>query len=154
MKEIQLNAGMAAIIDDDDFDAVSQFKWYWGFKGYVGSPIKNGKKRTTVYLARLVMNAPSGAMVDHVNHNTLDNRKENLRLVSSGQNQANRIIDKNRKIKTSKYKGVNWHKFSRKWHAQIAGRYIGLFESETDAARAYNLAALERFGQYAFLNPV
>ena len=149
-------ARFAAIIDISDWPLVSQRKWYHrescGHR-YVGTKI-NGK---TVELHRFLFgDAP---VVDHVNRNGLDNRRENLRAATWAQNLQNRL---KKPGKSSKFLGV--HRDNRKdnltkrWRASIdidgKKKQIGRFENEEDAARAYNSAASILFGEFANLNPV
>lgn len=116
---------------------------------YASTKINN----KNIKMHRFLMDAPDGFHVDHINGNTLDNRKENLRIVTAQQNQGN-----SRKIAvfTSKFKGVCWQKASSKWRAYIAvnrrQQHLGLFENEIDAAKAYDMAAEKEFGEYAFYN--
>ena len=95
---------------------------------------------------------PDGHELDHINHNRLDNRLENLRLVTRSQNFMNRSVICGK----SKYKGVGWHKKDKRWRARIKinGKtiFIGNFKDEVDAAIAYDLKAIELFGKYACLN--
>lgn len=84
---------------------------------------------------RDVVNAPPGVVVDHINHNTLDNRKENLRAISHQDNMLNRLPDKN---SSSKYKGVQWYDRIGKFVAYFRKKHIGYFDKEDDAALAYN----------------
>ena len=103
---------------------------------------------------RFIMDAPKNCCVDHINHNTLDNRKSNLRIVTHKQNLYN--YTKTAKKTSSIYKGVYLHKQSKKWCAQIKvnGNHLslGLYDSEIKAAVAYNMAARYYFGKYAKLN--
>ena len=91
--------------------------------------------------------------VDHINHNTLDNRRSNIRIVTIMQNAMNRKKIKN---KTSCYKGVCWHKSTSKWHCQIHVNkkriHLGYFENEIEAAKTYDIAANKHFREYAHLN--
>ena len=97
----------------------------------------------------------SGLVVDHINHNTLDNRRKNLRLCTWAQNNQNRRPSK-RKNKLSKYKGVSFYKKSKLYRALIwcnkKQYFLGYFKDETDAAKAYDKKARELFGEFAYLN--
>src|SRR3990167_9749261 len=95
MKIIRLNKGQSAIVDDDVFDYLNQWKWYFNNQGYAvrrpyikGSGRKN-QKCMTIHMHRLVNNTPNGMQTDHINRNKLDNRRENLRNVTDQQNKFN-----------------------------------------------------------------
>jgi hypothetical protein len=105
---------------------------------------------------RVVLNISDGKkIVDHKNHDGLDNRKENLRVCTNAENMAN---TKPRKGSSSKYLGVHWNKESKKWQAQIEkgnkSTYLGLHVSEEAAAEAYNEAAIRIHGEFAYLNKI
>ncbi|MBB6677499.1 HNH endonuclease [Cohnella lubricantis] len=106
-----------------------------------------------MHMHREVLNAPDGFEVDHINGNTLDNRKSNLRIVTHQRNMHNVSSHGD---SSSQYRGVFWNKQKLKWTAQICldgkRRHIGHFVNELDAARAYNQEAIRLFGQYARLN--
>lgn len=102
-------------------------------------------------LHRIIMNAPAGAVIDHINGNALDNRRKNLRICTQRQNLWNGRAHRDG---SSKYRGVCWNRSNSKWRVQIQGKTIGHFTAETDAALAYNAAALDRFGEFAKLNRV
>jgi hypothetical protein len=116
--------------------------------------VREGTKRRGMYLHRFVLNAPDRIYVDHVNHDPLDNRKQNLRLCTCSQNAANGVGRPEKRI--SKYKGVGWRASIRRWYAQIktGGRCkkLGYFEDEDLAAAAYDRAASTLWGSFAKLN--
>jgi len=99
------------------------------------------------------MQTPKGMVVDHINHNGVDNRRVNMRNCTTMQNAWN---SKPEKGATSPYKGVSWCKAMRQWEVAITvkgkRRQIGFFEDEIEAAKAYDRAARQHFGQYAYLN--
>lgn len=149
--------GHTTIMDADDYEKFGSMKLTirlgWSKIPYV--TVRINKK--IISLHRIIINAPDGMLVDHANRNSLDNRKCNLRLATRSQNMGNRIS----RIGASKYKGVHWRPSMSKWRAQItAGAKgdkqlkLGNFDTEDEAALAYNAAALEKWGEYAFLNEV
>jgi hypothetical protein len=103
---------------------------------------------------REILHAPSHLMVDHINHNGLDNRKANLRLATSAQNSYNRR--QFRKNKSSKYTGVSWKERTKKWAAIICYKreiiVVGYFKDEIQAAKAYDKAAKKYHTEFASLN--
>ena len=149
MRRIKLtNSNKVALIDDEDYELVSQHKWRLhscGINSYARTFL-NGKKPM---MHRLILAPPPGMDIDHVNHNGLNNKRCNIRICTRTQNQAN---SKPRKG-TSKYKGVSWSNTEKKWRAFIRmngkGRTIGRFDSELKAAKAYKKAAIEYFGEFA-----
>src|SRR5512146_1126738 len=118
MKEIPLQHGMVAVIDDEDFDLASTRKWYaikpCHSSGWMVCSHQRGLP--FLYLHRFILDAPRGMYVDHINHDTLDNRRCNLRLCTKQQNQCNQSHHKDSK---SPYKGVHRHKRGKKWYASL-----------------------------------
>jgi hypothetical protein len=158
MKEILLTQGQVALVDDQDFEWLLKYKWYaqWNTDtcsyGAARSIRENGKKKT-VLMHRAIMNARPNQQVDHRNHNTLDNRRENLRLCTHGENQHNQRPQIGC---SSKYKGVSWHKARNKWvvyiHLNDQQFHLGCFADEVEAAHVYDDAAHKMFGEFAFTN--
>ena len=113
---------------------------------------ENNGKRSCVSMHRFIMNCPKYMFVDHKNHNTLDNRKENLRIVTIQQNNMNKSSHKN---SSSKYVGVSKCK-NGKWQAKIRVNnkllYLGVFNKEDDAAKTRDIATKKYFGNYGNLN--
>lgn len=158
MKKIPLTQGFIALVDDEDFEVLSKYKWFFTLKkdgrcaseGWAGNP----KKR--VYMHRFIMNLYDNSLcVDHINGDTLDNRRENLRICTHSQNMRNRRPSAK---STSGFKGVNWNKNSNKWEVRIKkdGKSIGVgyFNCLISAAKAYNEAAKKHHGEFARLNEI
>lgn len=152
MRTIPLTQGFFAIVNDEKYDELSQYKW-------CGRKINNtcyayrheGKK--TIFMHRQILNTPKGKLTDHKNRNGLDNRIENLRICNHSQNAMNSgLMDRN----TSGYRGVYWAKDHDDWRARIFCNNVwiqlGHFDSKEDAARAYDKKAIELFGEFARLN--
>ncbi len=149
--KIPLTQGYFALVDADDYEKLSQYKWHVNRKGDMLYACRSEKGKK-IKMHRQILNAPPGMHCDHINHNGLDNRKANLRLCTPQQNACNRRPLE----RTSKYKGVHWDSLSRKWRAEIKhnGRtiHIGFYDYEQDAAIAYDDYAIELFGEFAWLN--
>ena len=149
MKIITLNHDKETIVDDDDYEFLSQFKWH-----VIRNYAKRGKDGMLMH--RVIMGLGKGDQreVDHINGNRLDNRRCNLRICDSVGNNRNCSMQKNNK---SGYKGVRYY-YKGKWRAeiQIFGRtiHLGCFADKKDAARAYNEAAKKYFGEFARLNVI
>src|SRR5688572_10640416 len=152
--EIPLRDGFVALVDKADRELVAGFIWSLTGLGYVMAH----RSKFSLYLHRLIIGAGLEDVVDHINGNPLDNRSCNLRLATRSQNSANRGADRRRLGTSSEYKGVSFHKDRQKWaayiHFQGKTRALGRFSTEDDAARAYNKAALEVWGEFARLNDV
>ena len=147
--QITLTNGKAVTVDDEDYHLAAQYRWHEAGGGYAAY----GLRRTTIYLHRIIAGAAPGMEVDHINGDTSDNRRANLRIATHQQNLANQRKQQGR---TSQYKGVSWDRKRSKWVAQIKfnrqGRYLGVYTKEEDAARAYDTAARHYFGEFARLN--
>ena len=139
--------GYNIIIDSEDFEKIKDFTWAISV---TGSYVVCNYKGKALWFHRLILNAPKGMEVDHINNNKLDNRKCNLRLCNRAENNRNKSKNNNNK---SGYKGVCWHKQHRKWYVQITKNrkkhFLGLFTNLQEAHAAYCKAAKELHGEFA-----
>ena len=160
-REIPLTRGFVAIVDEENFARLAAHKWHFHHCGYARRTVHLGYGRGAptahVFMHRDVISAQPGQIVDHINGNKLDNRRDNLRLTDRAGNCRNKVHTKNRK--RGLFKGVYLGR-SGKWEAKIGtlrdGRkvsiHIGSFVLAEDAARAYDAAAREHFGEFAATN--
>lgn len=155
MREIPLTRGLVALIDDDDYESVMRLAPWCSVQAKPGH----------VYAKRCLRRRPNGSrpalgmhtyltgwrIVDHINGDGLDNRMANLREATMAQNNANRRLSSRN---TSGFKGVC--RYGRQWRASIvhAGRkhHLGTFRDPLPAAHAYDAAAVDLFGEFAWLN--
>lgn len=152
--EIPLTQGYMALVDAADADRVNQHRWHAHVKRRTVYAQRNARKadgsRTPQYLHTFLTGYPQ---TDHINGDGLDNRRANLREATHTENSSNRRLARNN---TSGYKGVDWHKASRKWRARVKvdrkSKHIGCYSTAEEAARAYDVAARELHGGYASVN--
>ena len=151
---VPLTNGTVALVDMDDAERVLGYPWHRHTAGYAARArrTEDGPGPGTIFMHRLILDAPAGVPVRRRNESRLDNRRANLLLATESQSWAGARL---RGDNTSGYRGVTWSKRGR-WQAQIqvAGRrhFLGYFPSKEDAARAYDAAAREAFGEFARLN--
>jgi hypothetical protein len=157
MKIIKVkNSKRKILVDDFDYELVKNYTWYVMPTGYVARGSWSKNIQTIVLLHRQILGAKRGQCVDHSNHNKLDNRRANIRICTQQENGRNQLKTKSKR--SSKYKGVCWHKYAKRWMAHITIdlklKYIGVFKKESDAAAAYNAMATKVFGGFACLNKI
>ncbi len=152
-RPIPLTKGKFAIVDADDYYRLVKYKWH------ISDPASNTLyaarrlERKSLKMHRVIMGAPDHLVVDHIDHNGLNNCKSNLRLCTLAQNNRNCGASKGA---SSRYKGVSWRKDTKKWEAMIRFNKkmyrLGTFKNEIDAARAYDKKAAQLHGEFAYLN--
>lgn len=155
MKTVKLSNGMEALVSDEDYERVAQYRWHAmpvnRGRVYAIHTVNDGQHTRSVYLHRFIMDAPDGMMVDHRNGNGLDNQRDNLRIVTRSQNLHNR------KPVPGRYRGVVKH--NGRWLARISvgnkKRHLGTFATPEQAALAWNRAIIDAgLAEYATLNQI
>jgi hypothetical protein len=160
MKQIALGGkngvGKFALVSDEDFGRLSAYRWYLHKTGYVTRTTSCGHganaRTISIKMHIFVMHTPRKLATDHINHDKLDNRRENLRICTREQNLFNLLA----RGGNSKYKGVYYRQRNNRYHANIRCRntfnFLGSFATEVEAAMAYNYAAALLFGEFASFN--
>lgn len=143
--------------DIEDWDKIKDYKWHIkkSYNTFYAGAAKRlqSNMHIQIIMHRVITECDSFKMVDHINGNGLDNRKDNLRTCTNAENSKNQLVRKNN---TSGYKGVHWHKHRGKYNARIyvdgTRKSLGYFDSKELAAKAYNNAAIKHYGGFAKLN--
>ena len=148
VRRIPLGDGHYALVDAADYEELSRYTWRF-YNGYAAR--QAGRK--TIYMHRQIMQPPKGMMVDHINRHKLDNRRTNLRVCTRRENILNQA---SKRTSRSQFKGVEYRKGHDRCFARIrvGGKrlWLGTFDDEVEAAKAYDRAAVEHFGEFAHLN--
>ncbi len=148
-----------AIVEPADYERLRKYEWFvmvgtGSFYSFRQGPGRKVRRAPIIYMHQDIIQVPKGMLIDHINHNGMDNREANLRAATHSQNMCNRKKLSNAKF--SKYKGVSLNKLTHKWVARIGINnkiiHLGSFLNEIDAAKAYDLAARKYHGEFASLN--
>lgn len=149
MKLLPISKGQFAIVDDEDFDVLKNWKWKFTKQGYACRNFEVDGKWGSHWMHRVVMKVEKGVYIDHINRNKLDNRKSNLRVVTTLQNMANKGALKNNKCGL---RGVHFHPGTGKYRAVLgwAGKRmsLGLFHTKEEAHDVYCAAAKQKWGEF------
>lgn len=155
MRKIKLNNHRHALIDDSDYPLISQFRWHVVHpyrKCFYAGTQHNGR---LVLMHRMILGANKGQLIDHINHNGIDNRRKNLRFCTPTQNCMNKT--KRHCKNDTPYKGI-YRGYKGTWRACIrlsnVTIHLGSHKTQEDAARAYNKEAKRLFGKFAHLNKI
>ncbi len=148
IRYIPLTRGLHAIVDAEDYEWLSQYKWHANRTNGSGTIYAaRNVGRGSQLMHRMIMRPPQGMVVDHINGNGLDNRHCNLRIVPPAVNAQNR-----RKRAGTKSRFIGVSPCGNKWQAFIARRYLGRFDDEVEAAKVRDREAIKQYGQRAWLN--
>jgi hypothetical protein len=153
MKELKLaNSTNVALVDDEDFERLSKFRWYDSSRT-IKRTKRQGRRVLNIALAREVLQCFENLLhVDHIDRNKFNNQKSNLRLATFEENMANRQRPNLGAYASSIYRGVTPRVDRGTWRASLAGKILGTFKTEIEAARCYDLAAKKKYKEFAVLN--
>jgi len=146
--QVTLECGTSYKVDVEFRMLFEHFDWYKGHFGYLQTK-NNGKIKR---FHRMISDCPKDLVVDHINRDVYDNRKNNLRNITQQQNTRNRVQT------TGKYKGVSWSKNANKWRSTITvsgkSKHLGYFKEDIEAAKAYDVYVINELGGDGYINGV
>lgn len=152
MKIIRSTGNVAISVDDVDYKFLKKYTWRVDKNGYAYRSQYFGRAdgksiQRNVYMARQILDLKQndGKIGDHKDGSPLNNTRSNLRVVTHRQNSINK---KKKGNSFSRFKGVTFHKQAKKWQAECGGKYLGLFSTESEAAKVYNRIANTLYGEY------
>lgn len=149
MKLVPLTKGYFTVVDDCDYDHLMQIPWRYNNNGYAITAQTPNPRAMHHY----ILQVPPGKVVDHINRDRLDNRRSNLRVCTPEENSKNRS---KRRGSLSKYKGVSYSRRDKVWAVKIwvggKNKHLGVYRCEIQAAMAYDVAAIEHYGEFANIN--
>jgi hypothetical protein len=155
-RRIRLNIGKYALVDPSRFHELTGYDWCAKKNATTYMAVRftpQGSYNIPVYMHRQILNTQKGQIVDHIDRNGLNNTIENLRFATKSQNGCNK---QGRRNTSSKYKGIAWNRHTQRWIATIyfdgKRMHLGYFDSENDAAKAYDTAAKKYHREFAYLN--
>ncbi|MBB3213429.1 hypothetical protein FHW67_002721 [Herbaspirillum sp. Sphag1AN] len=150
---IPIYGGEKALVDDEDFERLSKYRWHLNDSGYAVRCDYSSGTLKNIRMHHEVVTRQAGFDIDHIDGNRLNNQRSNLRECTRSQNLQNQS---KKRGSTSKFKGVYWLKANKKWRAKIRvsgkSKCLGLYANESDAAKAYDAAAKHYFGEFACTN--
>lgn len=155
VREIELTRGKIALVSAEDYERLSAVKWYAMKDSRSGTftAARGGGGRFILMHRLIIGDIPEGLEIDHINGDSLDNRRENLRICKHSQNRKN---NKKYETNTSGFMGVHFRTERQKWVAMIYAdgkrQYLGHYDTPEEAAVAYDEAALRLHGEFATLN--
>ena len=155
MKQIDISTktypNKFALVDDEDYERVNRYKWHYSKRGYAIGYVR-GKH---VKMHRFILRLRSKKLVDHINHNKVDNRRKNIRVCTTRDNLRNAKPYGNKEYKgTHKYMIKNGYKYRSYIYVDYKQIGLGVYDTEEEAAKAYNKAAARLFGNFALLNVI
>ena len=142
MQQIQLTKGKIALVDDDDYEWLSKINWY--YHRYCMTHFRINGKRRTILMHRAIMGCTCDEKVDHINRDTCDNRRENLRIATTSQNAGNSVKHKDNK---SGFKGLVYR--CGRWQVYCKEKYLGTYSTAEEAQEVYMAAAINNWGEFA-----